>query len=854
MKTESFKLFAAVVLTMAALAIGQTAWADSTFQVGTFILGRTDGSHSAYEIGSNYTQGPQYGPISGTEKQFEDEDFSIGSSDVPLTVRIKGHAQFANSSSMSDVTVVHGSMILTFTSSTKYIIDAAVATMAGVAVSGCTVSGKKSKVVTVSIPEGKTFGQVTLTLDSHTLLDFCTIGGIAESYVDDGVNHPVPIVTIDGVTLTQDVDYTVSYMVETSRGTVTVTGTGDYSGSKSKYYGIREPVLSDLHSLGTNIYEIASQRDLDYLSRIVNGKGGSSGNNCSGKTFRQTADIAYSHTTDWNDSHSENNFTPIGGYGHGFQGTYDGYGHTVSGIRVSKTGTDNDACSLGLFGDVSLGMVKNVVLGDAKIEGYSNIGGLVGYLESGTITNCYVYNTFVRHDPKSPGDYIAGYQNASTITHAYYRSCEISSNWNRKHNIFTVTADNSVQLQPPARTGGTVVNERLTTYDNGINLDGTDYYTQGTEIALALNIDVPQGYSTHIIAIAGSDDKTQEVINGSTLTVPDYDITVRTSPLLPVISYIDGEGNPQQCGDYTPITSSSNTYGASGETHWYVVSSDVTISSAELSFKDAHVHLILCDGVTLTVRQVNCAMKNLSIYGQSQGTGALKANASGQAILCKDLTINGGIVRATGGGSWEGILASTTTLGWTGLANRIYVSRYSGTVSVKAGQTFWNGSETLSGTIDDMSKVNGKTLIPYINEVAGATTRTVTAHQAAYAGQTRYWATFYHPYWNFQLPAGAQAFTMGSEHELYRVGDGSIIPAGCAVVIMVESASSSAFIEITLEKTDATATPVDGNILKGTIVATDVPGAHVLGKSGNAFGFFEYSGTDPIPANKAYYE
>ena len=91
---------------------------------------------------------------------------------------------------------------------------------------------------------------MTLTLDSHTLLDFCTIGGIAESYVDDGVNHPVPIVTIDGVTLTQDVDYTVSYLVETSRGTVTVTGKGDYSGSKSKIYRLREPVLSDLHSLG----------------------------------------------------------------------------------------------------------------------------------------------------------------------------------------------------------------------------------------------------------------------------------------------------------------------------------------------------------------------------------------------------------------------------------------------------------------------------------------------------------------------------------------------------------------------------------------------------------------------------
>lgn len=211
MKTKSFKLFAAAVLTMAALAIGQTAWADSTFQVGVGIRGFTNGSKSAYVIGSNYTQSQQYA-IDGTEKSFNNEDFSIGSSDVPLTVRIYGTAQFANSSSMCDVTVAHGSMTLTFTSTTKYIIDAAVTTEDGAAVTGCTISGKKSDVVTVRIPEGKTFGHVTLTLDSHTLLDFCTIGGIADSYVDDGVNHPVPIVTIDGVTLTQDVDYTVSYL------------------------------------------------------------------------------------------------------------------------------------------------------------------------------------------------------------------------------------------------------------------------------------------------------------------------------------------------------------------------------------------------------------------------------------------------------------------------------------------------------------------------------------------------------------------------------------------------------------------------------------------------------------------
>jgi hypothetical protein len=122
----------------------------------------------------------------------------------------------------------------------------------------------------------------------------------------------------------------------------------------------------------------------------------------------------------------------------------------------------------------------------------------------------------------------------------------------------------------------------------------------------------------------------------------------------------------------------------------------------------------------------------------------------------------------------------------------------------------------------------------------------LTAHQATYADQTRYWTTFYHPNYNYQLPAGAQAFTMDSEHALYRVGDGSIIPAGCAVVIVSDAS------ELTMTMTGSGATPKEGNILRGTSAATAAPAnAYVLSKEGETFGFFKYTGE--IPANKAYY-
>ena len=129
--------------------------------------------------------------------------------------------------------------------------------------------------------------------------------------------------------------------------------------------------------------------------------------------------------------------------------------------------------------------------------------------------------------------------------------------------------------------------------------------------------------------------------------------------------------------------------------------------------------------------------------------------------------------------------------------------------------------------------------------VLESNTISLSAQQANFAGQT-YWTTFYHSSNSYNLPSGARAFYMGSDHALYLIGDGSVIPAGCAVVIMADSAS----LEITCPSNSAPS--VTGNILRGTSSAIQAPsGAHVMSQVGNTFGFFEYSGE--IPAGKAYY-
>ena len=116
-----------------------------------------------------------------------------------------------------------------------------------------------------------------------------------------------------------------------------------------------------------------------------------------------------------------------------------------------------------------------------------------------------------------------------------------------------------------------------------------------------------------------------------------------------------------------------------------------------------------------------------------------------------------------------------------------------------------------------------------------------------------YYATFFNSAARYTLPEGAQAFTMNSSKQLYRLGtDGSVIPMNTAVIIISKSA------DITLTRSSETsAIAVNGgaNILKGSNYEIAKPGSgttYVLGIVGGNLGFYEYTGSN-IPANKAYY-
>ena len=276
--------------------------------------------------------------------------------------------------------------------------------------------------------------------------------------------------------------------------------------------------------------------------------------------------------------------------------------------------------------------------------------------------------------------------------------------------------------------------------------------------------------SGETVIVSGTLDETQiEAIGGKTL--------------IPSIPYIDENGVQQYCTSYTVVTNDLEFDDLSAG--WYVVSDSITLDRQIHFSGDAH--LILCDGATMNISvnfiEALLADGNLTLYGQSEGTGSLTVTSTDNngwvsSIAADHLTINGSTVTATGSGygiftyykvtinggtvnangNQRGIKAwGDIILGWTNADDYILVSSYetSGTLSVKSGQAFyysgagsWNKYDmvVISDTLQEwwqIDAIGGKKLRPYIEpcatpiqlEVTDISAHTATLHWIGGAGQ-----------------------------------------------------------------------------------------------------------------------
>ncbi|GHU96611.1 hypothetical protein FACS1894156_7900 [Bacteroidia bacterium] len=121
-------------------------------------------------------------------------------------------------------------------------------------------------------------------------------------------------------------------------------------------------------------FVIATLSDLQYLSEHAE---------YWTMNFVQSEDIDASSTRNWSNGAG---FAPIGNDTAHFTGSYNGGGHTISGLYIDRP-NDN---AIGLFGTIDGATIDSLILTNVNITGGNNVGGLVGNSNNSDINDCYV--------------------------------------------------------------------------------------------------------------------------------------------------------------------------------------------------------------------------------------------------------------------------------------------------------------------------------------------------------------------------------------------------------------------------------------------------------------------------------
>ena len=287
-------------------------------------------------------------------------------------------------------------------------------------------------------------------------------------------------------------------------------------------------------------YKVDCANALKGLASYVN-----SGNTASEKRFKQTQDITLTGA-----------FEPLYGV---FSGIYDGNNMTISGLYTEEEER------IALFGYLKYATVKNVILlnpSNNALDDADKIASLVGYALGSTIDNCKVINPTLTWKKSTGrcdvGAIVANCTQKSTIKDCYVYSTKYSA---YDYHSNTCTIENVGSIFKISVDGCS-----FTSTATVITVAGTDYYPEGSEIALShTNRD---GYAFANYTANGT------AIDGDTYTIANTDVefdatwkkllthtditiseissqTYNGSALTPVVTIIDGETPLTENSDYT---------------------------------------------------------------------------------------------------------------------------------------------------------------------------------------------------------------------------------------------------------------------------------------------------------------
>ena len=450
-------------------------------------------------------------------------------------------------------------------------------------------------------------------------------------------------------------------------------------------------------------YMIYNKDQLLLLAHRVNGTNGETSNGYKGKYFKLGADITFSHDADEGDDYAEN-FEAIGNGYHYFKGNFDGANHTVSGIRIRKDGTGITNNYLGIFGQTSDGSIHDVHLTDARIKGYSYVGGIVGYNGSScNVSGCTVTDSYITATTTTSNYYgtICGYKTtgyyAATLTNNYYHGCtvngtavtsgkgceeaDIAAN-NGALPAYHLALGANITTPPGTFAGQTEwldtppVSARLAP-ENGFTLAGNHYFASGYEFTpgSTLASGAAQGYTPRatlgdelldLYTPTGDTDPLAGKAIARLTIAADCDgktlaAALRSTGQPVTVAYIKADGTP---GEANAIAlDGTETTLAAG---WYFVGKD--ISYTQTLTLTGNATLILADNCQMNVGTSEGRVSgeglcpsvldaNLIIYGQSTdpatmgSLGVYVAGGHNFGITGKAITINGGNITADTNGN-----------------------------------------------------------------------------------------------------------------------------------------------------------------------------------------------------------
>ena len=326
----------------------------------------------------------------------------------------------------------------------------------------------------------------------------------------------------------------------------------------------------------------------------------STSNNCSGKRFVQTADITLTGT-----------FAPIGGNSSSnndcFKGTYDGGGHTISGLQVEVTSSNFSSACAGLFSEVNEnGVVRNVGLIAPSVSCSCSgkgcrAGAIAGYVEYGTITNCFVLNPGTIMASNGSVNYTGlfiGDKAGGTYANLYYYGTtalpmcggQYALGSNHIERIYKVTAGSNAGLPTRAATEGFIA-------------QGSHYYREGATVQLSYTSSNPNSYRP--VYSVSPTNTGASVTEQGVLTMGNGDITITaTLSNIPLINI--------STGTIADIADQAYTGSA--------IVPDITLTVGGKVLTAGSDYLVSC------TNNVNVGTATLTATGQGNYTGTLTKN------------------------------------------------------------------------------------------------------------------------------------------------------------------------------------------------------------------------------------